>query len=141
MSDIADRLWGKAVLAKWNYTCAICGKKATDPHHLVPRQFTATRYDVENGIGLCQHDHIWNPHLSPHQNPAAFLAWLNINQHELWIRYTSDPRPEFDGITNVAFYCETILRLRQHVDPAEFERIVGKKFSRYLIEDDGRGET
>ncbi len=134
----ADRLWGKAVLADWNWTCAVCHKKATDPHHLIPRQHQATRYNLRNGIGLCTWDHAWNPDTAPHQNAAGWLLWFSQVYPELHQWYTetveNGDHKRFKGTVNAAYYCNVIRGLKQYVEEEDFERIVGIRFSRWLEE-------
>jgi hypothetical protein len=129
----ADRLWGRTVLSDWNHTCAVCGKGATDAHHIVPRQHYATRFDLLNGIGLCSRCHIWSPE-SPHQNAVLWLEWLAEFQPELHHRYIDNPRPVFGGTVNVGFYCEVIESFREYFEPGEFADLVGIKFSAWLEE-------
>ena len=132
LRDICDSLWGKSVLADWNHECAVCGGRATDPHHLVPRQHYATRYELSNGIGLCSRCHLWCPDRAPHQNAAGFMNWLEWNHPEVYLRYVNDPRPDFTGTTNVAYFLELIRGFKQYFDEEQFIKIVGIRLSSYL---------
>lgn len=138
MQDIANELWSRAVRDDWGNKCAMCGATAgqLDAHHIVSRQHNATKYDLRNGMCLCARHHRWDPDLSPHENAAGFLSWLESHHPELHEWYTSNPRPRFEGTTNVEWYCDQIRRLRQYVEPEEFVRIVGVRFSAYLEENE-----
>lgn len=134
LRDIADALWSLAVRSKWKNRCAVCGKGKVEAHHLVPRQHTATRYDLRNGVALCSHHHQFDPDVSPHQNAAGWLGWLGTHHEELATWYTANPRPRFEGTTNAQWYMDQIRNLRQHVEPDDFSRIVGKRFAAFLEE-------
>ena len=43
---------------------------------------------------------------------------------------------KFSGTTNAVYYGETILSFREYVEADKFRRIVGAKFSEYLIDVD-----
>ena len=131
---MADRLWSRAVRDDWDNRCAVCGKGKVEAHHLVPRQFNATRYELRNGISLCSHCHKFDAEISPHQNAAGWLDWLQITHPDLWSWYCMNRRPEFDGTTNAAWYIEQIQRLRQYVDEDDAEKIIGIKFISLLKE-------
>lgn len=138
LRDIADRLWSLAVKSDWNYQCPICGKRGRNlnSHHLIPRQHEATRYSMENGICLCHDCHQFCPDQSPHQNAAGFLLWLELHQPEQHKWYTetieSCRHKVFKETRNTEYYFRIIADLRQYVDEAEFERIVGSTLSRWL---------
>ena len=139
LRDIADQLWSLAVKADWNHRCAICDIRGDlNSHHLIPRQHTATRYDLGNGICLCRRCHQFCPDRSPHQNAAGFILWLEEMYPGLfeWLMSTTESGAyqDFAGTKNAAFYVETICELRQYFEPEEFERIVGVRLSAYLEE-------
>lgn len=136
MCDIADALWSRAIRADWNHKCAVCGKGQCEAHHLIPRQFEATRYEMRNGIALCARHHQFDADVSPHQNAAGWLAWLKANQplrHAWYTRMIADnEHRKFDGTKNPVYYCDIIRRFRQYVEPDVFDAIVGMKFSTWL---------
>ena len=135
LRDIADRLWSKAIAADWGHRCAVCGKGKTEAHHLIPRQNYRFRYDLTNGIALCAQHHKFDTDIAPHQNAAGWLSWLD--EYCLWRAewLTDNCRRQFTGTTNAAFFCDTILRLRQYFEADEFERIVGVKLTAYLTQE------
>ena len=134
LRDMADRLWSYAVRDDWGWNCAVCGAGKVDAHHLVPRQFNATRYELKNGIALCSSCHQFDAEISPHQNAAGWLDWLQISHPDLWSWYCMNRRPEFDGTTNAAWYIANITRLREYLPENEFVAIVGIKFAAWLEE-------
>ena len=135
LREMADTLWSLAVRSDWAWKCAVCGNSKVEAHHLTPRQFTATRFDLDCGIALCSHHHQFCPEVSPHQNAAGWLAWLEKTHPRCFAWYQQNKRPLFEGTTNSAYYCEVILALEPYVDDGEFERVCGIKFSRYLLEE------
>ena len=139
LRDIADRLWSLAVKEDWANRCAMCGHRGDlNSHHLIPRQHAATRYDLHNGICLCRRCHQFCPDVSPHQNAAGFLVRLEWSYPATakWYLETTESQEykRFDGTTNAAYYCDQIRRLREYVEPEDFERIVGQRFSAWLEE-------
>ena len=62
-SKTKDRQWAANILKQANYICEVCGKQATDPHHLKSRRYKDNRYSI--GIALCHechmdyHNHPW----------------------------------------------------------------------------------
>jgi|GEM_PF-2136468 len=136
MREIADQLWSRAVRDDWANKCAVCGHKSCEAHHLVPRHNQATRYELRNGISLCANHHQFNKDVSPHQNAAGWMHWLAEYQPELHQWYTetteSGEHRRFSGTTNADYYCDVIRGLREYVDEADYKRIVGIKFSRWL---------
>lgn len=71
-----DREWAIKVKEFWG-GCAICGQKENlNAHHLIPREIKEFRHDLGNGIALCPSHHRFSFKLSAHQNPIAFIMWL-----------------------------------------------------------------
>ena len=134
LRDMADQLWSLSVRGDWNHRCAVCGSTKVEAHHLVPRQFEATRYDLANGVALCSSHHQFDKSLSPHQNAAGWVAWLNAHHPERMEWYLANRRPVWFGTKNAPYYCEQIKRLRQYVEPEDYTRIVGQRFAAWLDE-------
>jgi len=134
LRDMADSLWSVAVRGDWAGKCAVCGARPCESHHLVPRQHEATRYDLRNGIALCASCHQFDKDLSPHQNSAGWMKWLEHHHPTLAEWYTENCRPKFDGVKTPAYYCEVIRKLCEHVEPEDFDRICGIRFGRSLME-------
>ncbi len=143
LCKFADDLWGLAVKGDWGRRCAVCGKRDSDgqlhPHHMIPRQWEATRYLLRNGIELCANCHVWDPDISPHQNAAGWILWLSEHQRDLHIWYTvtiaTNEHTQFaanGGKKTPLYYCETILRLKEYVPEADYVRIVGVRFAKWL---------
>lgn len=133
---MADKLWSIAVRCDWANHCAVCQIARCDAHHLIPRQHEATRYDMRNGIALCASHHQFDPDISPHQNAAGWLFWLRDKYPSIHTWYldmiASGDYRDFDGTKNPQHYIAVILRSREYVDPDDFGRIVGVRFSQYL---------
>lgn len=139
LSDMADRLWSMAILEDWDHRCPVCGKTATNAHHLIPRQHQATRYELRNGIGLCVRDHIWNPDVSPHQDAVGWVNWLCFNYPGTYKWYAdivhSGQHKMFEGTKNNSYYCDIIRGFRQYVPEEKYVEIIGKKFAAWLDDD------
>ena len=71
-----DREWRGMVVAIYNSTCVICGSKnLPNAHHIIPKGFIETRWDVNNGIILCPKHHKWGK-FSAHKHPLWFINKL-----------------------------------------------------------------
>jgi hypothetical protein len=79
-----DRAWAKLIKDKFNNKCIICGSsEKLNAHHLIPREIKKFKYDLDNGVALCPKHHRFSFELSAHQNPIAFIMWLEKNHPEL----------------------------------------------------------
>lgn len=136
LRDMADTLWSLAIKRDWNHRCAVCGsrQRMLHAHHIIPRHHGAHRYTLENGICLCPSCHLFNPHLSPHQNAVGWLDWLetwHISRYEWLIDHKRD---EFEGVKNADYYCDVIWNLAPFVCPDDWWDVVGVKFGAWLQE-------
>jgi len=137
MKAIADMLWALAVKEDRGWKCACCGHGGLmDSHHLLPRQHTATRYSLQNGMCLCKRCHQFCPDRSPHQNCLGFSIWLQKHYPKLnnWLIHNIEcgNHKTFSCRTNDAYYCNVILGLKQFVDDDKYLAIVGQKFAAIL---------
>jgi 5-methylcytosine-specific restriction endonuclease McrA len=78
-----DDMWKYKVKKRDNFTCQVCRKKLTSKtsraHHILPRQMKKLRWDVNNGITLCDYHHRRGIY-SPHQNAIWWFGWMNQNR-------------------------------------------------------------
>jgi hypothetical protein len=74
--------------------------------------------------------------MSPHQNAAGWLLWLDEHHQPSHRWYTetvsNGEHRRFDGTTNAQYFCEVIRSLEQYVDEDDYQRIVGVRFSQWL---------
>jgi len=69
-----DKLWVKQIHARG--ICEYCGSTGRlNAHHIHTRSNKSTRWDLENGILLCVHHHVWGK-FSAHKTPLDFHKWL-----------------------------------------------------------------
>lgn len=72
-----DKLWSQAV-RKRGY-CEYCGKRPPEvvlhAHHIFSRRHFATRWDIQNGISLCNGCHLYKAH----KDIQEFADW--VTQH------------------------------------------------------------
>ena len=77
--EILDRLWSKAIRRRDPICRKCCSAPATQAAHIFTRNNMSTRWDLENGIGMCYYCHIvWS-----HREPAEFVDW--VKKHILGI--------------------------------------------------------
>ena len=108
---------------------------------MTPRTYEATRFELNNGIGLCFTHHYSAKEMAPHMNAAGWMAWLTVHHPGRAEWYMDHRRPIFIGTKNAAYYCDVIRRLQQYVEPLEFERICGIKFTAWLAETNSQEST
>ena len=75
-------LWSKAVLASKGIMCynPECGLQAHSCHHIIRSKHKLTRYDVRNGIPLCE---------SCHKRAQRSIGWdidMISESDKLWLR-------------------------------------------------------
>ena len=76
--------WRKEVIAEFGNKCAVCGAtNMLNCHHIIPSEFKAFRYDVNNGIALCPSHHTLGK-WSAHKSAVWFNNWLHNNHYDLW---------------------------------------------------------
>jgi len=51
-----DKLWSQCVRLRDPHCCK-CGKMTTEAHHIFGRRALATRWELDNGLGLCPYCH------------------------------------------------------------------------------------
>lgn len=142
LRDIADRLWSKAVSEDWAHKCAACGGQGKlNSHHLIPRQHTAMRFRLMNGMCLCVHCHQFCADISPHQNAAGFLHWFASSEYEeLYKWYIEQTETKAykraDIKTTQRYYCGIIQRLREYVSEDDYTRILPQYLFNILEDED-----
>lgn len=71
-------IWSKKVLEKAGHKCEICGRKAINAHHIVPKKLEPFRaLDLDNGLSVCK-----NCHYKCHSDSnctTGYLAKLKCN--------------------------------------------------------------
>ena len=136
LRDMADRLWSLAVREDWANRCAVCRSGDCEAHHLIPRQREATRYNMHNGIALCARHHQFDPDISPHQNAAGFLLWLETHYpaSHAWYTGAVEVNASFEGTKNALYYCDVLRFLRQRVEEDVFLSVVGVRFAQHLAD-------
>ena len=74
----ADKLWYELLLKP---ECEICGKPARQVHHFYYKSsYGHLRYDLDNGISLCQSCHF----VLHHQDPKKIEALIIENRGKKW---------------------------------------------------------
>jgi len=141
LRDMADRVWSLAVKHDWAWLCAVCGSQSSlNSHHIIPREHKTWTYKLRNGICLCSYCHVRHVDHSPHVNAAGWMLWLKDAHPALERWYTETTATQeykrFHGTINAEYYCDVLRRLRQYVEPEEFEQIVGVRFARWLEENE-----
>lgn len=128
----ADKLWSRAVRDDWAGKCAVCGRRETEAHHLIPRTNYATRYSIENGIALCFQHHKSDNAVAPHQNAAGWMEWLEVNHPSRTRWYRDHMWDKFQGIKTQIYFVTMIQDLRQYFEPSDFADIVGPTLLHHL---------
>ena len=105
----ADKLWSMVCLEKYGRRCEVCGNQANQVHHFFPKgQYSLLRYDLDNGIVICQRCHFKHHQGDPtiHQKIIAKrgIKWYNLLEKRSKKRTTS--------YKTTAYYEENIKRLK-----------------------------
>jgi len=73
-----DKQWSIDVRNKYLNKCAIPNCECTEmlnAHHIIPREFQETRWDINNGVALCPKHHKFGKY-SAHKNALWFIRVL-----------------------------------------------------------------
>lgn len=69
-----DKLWSEVIRLK-GY-CELCGRKSTEvvlhSHHIFSRRHFSTRWDIKNGLSLCNGCHLYKAH----KDIQEFSDWV-----------------------------------------------------------------
>lgn len=104
LRDICDALWQRIIL-DGDPKCFSCGKPATVGHHYIPKSLSAAlRYDIKNGIPLCQ-----GCHLAIHKNyDPEINNRIVFKLGQEWLDYINFRRRVVVSGTNTARYYKEI---------------------------------
>jgi hypothetical protein len=110
----ATRLWGEYVHLR-DRVCQVCGKAdgKLDAHHILPREFSATRADPDNGVLLCFQHHN-GARESVHGDP--FWAVEFYTRHLGADAYNTLRNRAYDGVKGtygVAFWRDACAELEE----------------------------
>lgn len=79
-----DKEWRETILKIYDGKCVICGDtKRPNAHHIIPRTFEQTRWDLNNGIILCPKHHKFGK-FSAHKNPLWFFIHFIGSEPDKW---------------------------------------------------------
>lgn len=74
-----DKVWSELIKLKDGNKCKKCGKvDGLSSHHIFGRRKFSTRWDLDNGITLCDQHHTKDGSFSAHLTPKMFEIWLKI---------------------------------------------------------------
>ena len=96
-----DRLFQEWIRGVFRGRCAKCGVPFGAAHHIMGKRFYHLRYELRNGVYLCNLCHV---HYA-HAKPEAFLNWL---KHELPLHYKfyEDHRGDSEGTKLTSWYLD-----------------------------------
>jgi len=81
LNRIRLKEWAVIVKTHADFKCEICGKPASDAHHVISRHILKTRYDVLNGVALCKFHHKFaKVEASAHGCPLLFYEWMRTHK-------------------------------------------------------------
>lgn len=72
-----DIVWSKLIKLKDGLKCKVCGRTdGLSSHHIHGRGKLSTRWDLDNGLTLCDEHHTKSGDFSAHLTPEKFKIWL-----------------------------------------------------------------
>ena len=79
-----DRLWASKIKELAEHRCEMCETtRDLEDHHIQPRKLHSVRWDVDNGVCLCQDCHKSRGY-SPHRNPLGFILYMMEVRDREW---------------------------------------------------------
>jgi 5-methylcytosine-specific restriction endonuclease McrA len=101
-------------MEEWGYECSVCGEKATQVHHFFPKgRFGHLRYDIDNGVPICQschfkHHHIGDPRINQEIIDVRGMKWYRELEKKSKKKPTS--------YQTIAWYKDNIKRLEKELE-------------------------
>jgi len=84
-------LWSQLVKWRADYKCEYCGSTVRlHSHHVIRRGKYQLRWDLENGVCLCQRHHMYDSDFSAHKDGARFTQWIKDKRGGKWWTYLQD---------------------------------------------------
>ena len=122
----ADKLWRELLIIEFNYQCALCGSKEyVQIHHLVPRQLSHYRQNLNNGVAVCSAHHKYSFIMSAHKNPVAFILIFRKLYPDKWkwLEETFGPggvdlQKQKEVLPNYKEIYEGLLKIREAHQPS-----------------------
>jgi len=113
LSDLADKLWHEACWLMWGDKCEICGRSASQMHHIVPRSASKNlAYDVLNGVPMCTEHHN-NMHNSVGKLTPEELRDRIFKKRGEWQREYLENNKHVPCVNSVKWLRETIEYLKE----------------------------
>lgn len=72
----ADKLLQQAVLKRDNGVCQMCGKPASEGHHIIHCRYHTVRWDLSNVVSLCRQCHSLDSTIHKHKLIAFCTRWV-----------------------------------------------------------------
>jgi hypothetical protein len=80
-----DGKWSRVIRGMAGNRCEYCGSTdGLSAHHVIARSNHAVRWNLDNGVCLCNLHHTFSSDFSAHLNPVEFALWLNDQRGILW---------------------------------------------------------
>ena len=80
-----DAKWRLIALERAKYKCEYCGStEHLNVHHVIGRRNLSTRWYLPNAVVLCVKHHMFDTHMSAHQNSFAFIQWIVEKRGQAW---------------------------------------------------------
>ena len=95
-----DGYWQQLIALRAKHTCESCGASCGSGHHIIKRRYFATRWDLRNGVYLCNRCH----HLAETEQ-FRFLDWL-LKKHKTRYWWAYDVKPQVMMNTNYLYIYE-----------------------------------
>jgi len=105
----ADKLFYLKLLKE---RCEVCGKKTQQVHHFFPKgQFGHLRYDLNNGISLCN-----SCHFSHHSkgDPRIHQTIISKRGQKWYTELRDKSREPPASYQKISYYRDTINKLNKH---------------------------
>jgi len=106
-----DKLWATLIL-KRNPNCEVCGKKATDAHHFIPKGLSSKlRYSRNNGVSLCR-----GCHFALHtKSDPTIVSTIIEKRGKIWLKKLKQIKGKKPSISTntIRWYEETYEKLKK----------------------------
>jgi hypothetical protein len=106
-----DSLWRQAIKVLYHGRCAYCKRPGNEAHHIIRRSRILLRWDIKNGIYLCQEHHSWVHTRAGDRWLAKYIPemdYLEAYEYKTLKEYLHD-----NGMTNAEFREDKVKELKR----------------------------
>ena len=115
LENILAKIWFDLVLAEYGEVCEVCGERASQMHHFIPKSRSRLlRFEKKNGIPLCQKCHYIIHFSSKPSEIHRCVEKIRKGRGKAWCSWIDKKeRESLAGTYGIHYLEELIIKLEQ----------------------------